>query len=416
MLEEFDYSYFKADVHEWSGTDEFFSAPRWADGIHRVGLPTHHMDLLFKNDVLGSNQDYILVTFNGAVSKRGERKPPFFSGMNLGRELDGPFVAVADTSLALSPDLNIGWYAGYQDGQFQDAILRTLRTIAERTGKHLWLVGGSAGGFAALYYGHLLGDDASVLVWNPQTDFLEYSPPLVRPYLEQAFPQLVATGEPADHPRGWAGALERAGVQHSIMAQVRKGHRPRRMLVLQNWNDWHVEAHLAPLMRAYGASPVRRNLYEAGPEHAFWIRNLGEGHVPPTPAHIVELLGALWAEGGTLRQTVGTLEDLGLTAEKDISSFPFWGLGREAAVARALDWGSGDGGSLCPAIPGVPAKSKAFMFSYRVRAGERTLRETSALLGSRLVLSALPDWSDVEVSVGDGFGNPLFTTTFFRGK
>jgi hypothetical protein len=101
-------------------------------------------------------------------------------------------VGIADPSLALSPTLVSAWYAGHDGFELQHILPDVItRTIASCQAKRVIFLGGSAGGFAALYYSwHVPGSIA--LVTNPQTN-IDLFPEIARiPYRTICRPSLDA--------------------------------------------------------------------------------------------------------------------------------------------------------------------------------------------------------------------------------
>ena len=201
-----------------------------------------------------------------------------------------PAICVADSSLALDPAMTLGWYAGNARQETQALLTKVLKGIAARSEKELLLIGGSGGGFAVLYYGYALGARASVLTWNPQTDWLEYDATVARHYLAAAYPELTLPAHGSATFKALAGAFLRAhGAAHSVVPIAKAAvNVPRRLVYLQNASDWHVMRHARPFMDAF-------NLTDAGggfhltdqPQGMFWFGNWGAGHVA-APKELVE--------------------------------------------------------------------------------------------------------------------------------
>ncbi len=192
--------------------------------------------------------------------------------------------------MSLDEDLGLAWYAGNQWQRLQDELTEILVHLSDSFGMELLLIGGSGGGFAAINLGMRLGEKASVLVWNPQTDFLKYSRRSVDTYLKAAFPDLVGE-RGADAVT--AESLAKVGVRASVTApDAMPG--PRRMLYLQNSSDWHVKAHAAPFIAGHGLAPVEPDLYLTRNDHwAVFFGSWGKGHAIPSIELIKTLVGAM---------------------------------------------------------------------------------------------------------------------------
>ncbi|MGH8242447.1 MAG: hypothetical protein ACRETY_03760, partial [Steroidobacteraceae bacterium] len=243
-----DYGAWPYPRHLWPSVDAFLAAPLHDDGIHSIDCGGMPLDLLFHDGPLRCRKHPVVpVFFSGAVTTRAGKHPPFFSGVGMAKAGNHPAISVADPSLALDARLGLAWYAGNALQPIQAALAAVLEGLAVRSGIELLLIGGSGGGFAALYYGYMLGSRASVLVWNPQTDWIAYEEATVRKYLTVAYPvaSLPDTGGAAFR-EGAAVAMGSLGVVHSLLPIAKAATKfPRRLVYVQNASDWHVARHAA---------------------------------------------------------------------------------------------------------------------------------------------------------------------------
>lgn len=282
-------------VHRWADLAEFHAAPRRADGVHLVrsahGGP---YELFTQGDPFEQQDGPVLVIFSGAVTGRERRQPPFLSGRSLAPGLGLPLVAVSDPALSLAADLGIAWYAGSEHQQVQSATEDLLRPLAQRLRGELWLVGGSAGGFAALETGHRLGSSCSVFVWNPQTDLTEYFPRFVRHYGQAAFPAAAASLRGSQWKARLAEAMAAAGCRSDLASGPPEGEAPRRLLYLQSADDdLHVRSHAAPYLESQGYRRLEPGLWTDGAQRVAWFAETGEGHTPPSGDRIHAILERL---------------------------------------------------------------------------------------------------------------------------
>jgi hypothetical protein len=243
-----DYSKFVPAPRNWPSIEEFRPLEA-GDGVQRIGMEgtPATLDIQFLNwsrEVL-DKQRVVPVFFSAAVGGRNARPAPFFSGAGLAAADGYAAIALSDPALALDPDISLGWYAGGAGMPTQERITSLLSRIATELDKELLLVGGSGGGFAAYCFGARLGDRASVLVWNPQTDILRYYRPAVSSYLHACFDRDFE-GEGRSRE-----LLDSHGICSRLESACGNGQAPRRVVYLQNVSDrFHVERHAVPFLSA----------------------------------------------------------------------------------------------------------------------------------------------------------------------
>lgn len=231
--------------------------------------------------------------FTGATTVREGKRGPFFSGLRIQINPSAPMIAVADPLLACDPDLPIGWYTGLPHTNTQKVITRILAHISSVAHKPLLLIGGSGGGFAAIFYSSMLGDTtrtgsrtaakSSAFVWNPQISITRYS--YVHPYLEVMFPQSAkARGEEAQK------LLGEAGITHDLTNIPP----PTQLLYIQNKSDSaHINGHTKPYIKAHGFAETQDGQFQRSESQSISIVDYAEGHAPlprKTTRHIIGVL------------------------------------------------------------------------------------------------------------------------------
>ncbi|WP_201511649.1 DUF6270 domain-containing protein [Psychrobacter alimentarius] len=140
----------------------------------------------------------ILVSFNGAITKRNQKNNPFFSKMDLSGEISQnlPFIAFSDPSLYLSKNLALAWYNGnYLFTNLVSTIARILDKILllyPDEDYQIVLCGGSGAGYAILNILNYIdnSDKMSALIWNPQIVLSEYKLGAFKSYLKYCYPNL----------------------------------------------------------------------------------------------------------------------------------------------------------------------------------------------------------------------------------
>ncbi|GAB2892830.1 DUF6270 domain-containing protein [Neomicrococcus lactis] len=290
-----DYEVWDQPIFDWASADAFDDASVIQNGIHRIGIgggPS--LDYLVSVSPETDENGPLLVFFNAAIANRDQKTPPFFSGKVLANRLNMDFLSISDPSTSLDDSLGLAWYTGNQYGNVVGALEQSLKTIAHRFGRRLLLIGGSGGGFAAIHLGGLLGELATVIAWNPQTDIFEYNADFVQRYLGIAFPEEL--GDSLDQSEWKVEAkerLNRRGVQTNLLSVSSK---PMQAIIFQNSSDWHVAAHLAPLIESWGMENLGRGLYRTAPDVIALIANFGEGHAA-LPAEL--LIPAIHALSGS---------------------------------------------------------------------------------------------------------------------
>lgn len=279
-----DYDKWGSSTHYWPSVQGFAESNAWYAGIHSISLSDGNvLDVYLSADMSHSlfAGRTVPVFFSGALTQREGTHPPYFSGANLGNQLGLPYIAVSDPTLNLSDELGLAWYAGYEGGTVQESIYRVLNSFAKRGSMHLLLVGGSGGGFAAMYYGDRLGGDASAFVWNPQTSISHYAPESVQRYFEVA----VTDYDFGSDAHNNEAKLTQVGI-HSRNVKFH-GHR---LLYLQNYNDWHVRSHLAPFIETSDVVYRGNGLYSNAHNQAVVISAFGEGHAVPDKQLIFDVI------------------------------------------------------------------------------------------------------------------------------
>ena len=322
-LEACDYSTHSPNIHQWTSVDHFCGGS-WAAGVHVVRLaPGRHLDVEVGGDLRDpADKRALPVFFSGAVVPRAGKTGPFFSGAGIAERVSSPFIALSDPVVDECGELPLAWYTGRAGDGLQDAVAMILEAAQLRYGE-LLLVGGSGGGFAAILFADRIR--ASALVWNPQTDLLNYAPPIVRQYLAAA---TTLTGDEigtSDHPRR-AQALIEGGIQHSITAP--QGPGIKRLLYLQSASDWHVGVHTAPFIRARGLAYAAKGTWTVGASQALFLAHFSSGHTPPPYQTIVAGVQRLLAVEANPQEVILSLQSDGLLpdvkedlAPKDLQSF-----------------------------------------------------------------------------------------------
>lgn len=379
-------------------------------GHHRVGFASgNSLDFFVSPGVLDGSRDLsIPVFFSGAVTKRVGTRPPYFSGAKISKEIGTEYIAFSDPSLNLDAELALGWYAGSEEDCVQDLITRILTEIVKRTARHLLLVGGSGGGFAALYYANRVGSMSSAFVWNPQTDILEYAPNSVSEYLEIALSldERARTSLAPESSSKWKvlarQRLTEAGIDSTVDTVGCS-----RVFYLQNATDWHLRKHLGPFLQRNDYVHRGNGLYTNATNHCVIVSAFGAGHAVPPHGLIQAIITAMLNPGLSTRKIYNDVVEVGLLPS-DFVSLP---------VDLRNDWTRGN------VLEGI--ESIYTTDGYRVRVICRRPRGYGGLTGhltayfkGDVVASVAMDRDlsgviaernidAVSVRIQDGFGNVL---------
>ncbi|MFJ6453412.1 hypothetical protein [Paenarthrobacter sp. NPDC091669] len=279
-----NYEAWHIDLTRWDSVSEFAANGPWADGVHTISLGDGpSLDLMIVGQPHTSGA-VIPVFFNGAVSARETKTGPFFSGSRLATKGGFGFIAVSDPSLGLDPSVGLAWYAGNRYSDVQDQITAVLASIAARTERELLFIGGSGGGFASLYYGGKLSTVASAIVWNPQTEIQKYNPAFVENYMQHA----------------WGGE-ENCTAQTSVVGSL-----PKRLVYMQNANDWHVSGHTQPFLEAGHFTHRGRGVFVKD-SAVVCFASYGDGHAPLPEGPLTALIHQFLDPGTTASQAVDAM-------------------------------------------------------------------------------------------------------------
>lgn len=324
-----DYQRWESTVVNWNDISEFLAAADLADGLHVIadpsGLP---IEILIHGVRAESKSIALPVFFTGAVDKRSEKVGPFFSGRSLAQTAGCGFVAISDPTLNIDRSLGLAWYAGSRNQDVQGKITTLLVKIAEFYSRELLLIGGSGGGFAALYFGYQLGDKCSVLAWNPQTDIFKYSPSASKAYFESAFgPQILSALQAPRWEDPTKEFLDEFQITYDLMGLAEAGSPPRRILVFQNASDWHVGHHFAPFISAAGFRHVGRGVHEKDTLRLAILRDFGVDHAPLPSTAVLAAMGSLMTLENDAHSVLRTVD-----AALPVSARPFSTLPRDLSV------------------------------------------------------------------------------------
>lgn len=298
-MEDIDYLRFGGLRAAYESSSDVPPLHTLADGVYRVGDVGGFVHFLIQGSKSGElpMHEAITVMFHGDLSTRSAMIAPFFAGRGVQTAVNkGPIICFSDPIVEMDSECTLAWFAGSAALDVPNIIAAVIDSLTLTDPRSVWLVGGSGGGFAALNIGHRTRRPVSVAVWNPQSAVARYIPERVLPYLRSAFPDLQTTnGERALEDT--CKYISRAARRDFALEQIiEHGRAPERILVLQNYNDWHIIPHTAPLIDALGLQQRHPGFFaDASGTRVAWFTELGHGHAPPETDRLVKLLTALYS-------------------------------------------------------------------------------------------------------------------------
>ncbi|PRB72687.1 hypothetical protein CQ011_03340 [Arthrobacter sp. MYb213] len=235
-----------------------------------------------------AEQKAITTFFSGAISSRGNKQGPFFSGIKLSSQNNLPMISIADSSLDDDPELSLAWYTGGAHDNFEANLTTMLNAIADSLKTELILVGGSGGGYASLNYAKRLAKPATVVVWNPQTDIYSYYERFVKAYLKSRFNFAHSTLAQDNWKQYCRPRTDKLVSTNVLVPETINSI--RRLVYLQNKTDWHLQKHLSPLWSKISKHPIEPGVHAYTDQHIFAVQDFAEGHNPPDSNLIASIL------------------------------------------------------------------------------------------------------------------------------
>lgn len=264
------------------------------EGNHSFNNDGFPVDI-YTSGLKNLHQKKILVIFSGAISKRENKSAPFFSGKNIAKTLDLPLIAISDPTLALSKSLSLSWYAGNEYFKNISVVINNLlKNIQNKYDTELLLVGGSGGGFAVLNQLSLFGQPSKkikALIWNPQTNILNYHLNYVQQYIFISFPSdIKAMRHVKDYRDLKLNDCKDILEKHKIRYDISKFKIDDaiNLLYLQNVSDDHIDKHTKPFTEGRNKLVNSSELIITNKTSNInvLLGSWGEGHAVP-PMHLI---------------------------------------------------------------------------------------------------------------------------------
>lgn len=256
-----------------------------------------------------ASQD-VLVCFTAAIpsGKRGESLPPYFSGLNIAKQIDLPIISVADPTLYIDPELQLSWYLGNKfNTRLHQDIVNFFLKIRSFNDLVFTFFGGSGGGFASLMIGERV-KKCNVAIWNPQIVIPKYNKTVVLKYLECAFDFV-----PTDFAKDVVGFMENHSLPYDISNIDVSGLLG--LVYLQNKSDHsHVESHFKKFVSGRPCSTIEaingQKLVKLECSNSLCYKgNWGQGHKRP-PKSMIEFSINLLLSGSLNQEVLQSFAEL----------------------------------------------------------------------------------------------------------
>lgn len=212
---------------------------------------------------------------------RAENPHPYFQRIKMFNDLDGTCISLADPSLDLAEDVQLGWFLGSRWVDYTTTIARFLEGLFAHFGipnENALFFGSSAGGFVSLVLGTYVRG-SKVLAMNPQTELLRFHD------VRELSRVLEA---------GWPGVSNMTIYQdyaHRFsIAKLweREQHIPNATVMINTYDGWHIEHHLAPMLKGMANKDIERKSFQVR-----FFSSEASGHNPLPASRIIPVLKEL---------------------------------------------------------------------------------------------------------------------------
>jgi len=232
----------------------------------------------------GKGQQRLFVMLS-AATRRSEQRLPVFNRWTWAetKRFPGHVLCVADPTLELHDEMNLGWYLGTDEHDVSEELSRFIRRFAEALGipeDRIVIWGSSGGGFSALAVtSHI--EKATAVAINAQTDIFAYE---IARYIETVR-RCCFRNQTAQHIQEHFGPRVN-------MAQAWRSNRSSRAILIQNKLDTHHYAcHFKPYWEALGGTA--EGGASADGRHYAWLYSDPKGHAPESEQMVPGILSLI---------------------------------------------------------------------------------------------------------------------------
>lgn len=249
-----------------------------ASGPQRLDVAVPGSPFVFPVHLQPHRVRHLFVALAGAVPDRSTVSLPRFVRRSQAADLPGSLACIADPTLTLGASIRLGWYFGNAAHDATAAMARVVLAIADALDvppDEITAYGSSGGGFAAMQLAARLGDGATAIAINAQTDALRYA-------VDATVDEFLAVCADGMSRRD---ALARFPERLRLVDAWRapSAHGARALLVQNRLDSHHFRRHFAPFVSAFGVPDsggssadgrIGALVYEAPNRHGMEPRSL----------------------------------------------------------------------------------------------------------------------------------------------
>lgn len=166
------------DVSALSGSlnELRFMLPK--SGSIRLDLHTSELPYAYQTLLIRQPGKRLFVILGGAVANRSTITLPRFNRFSWAADFPGSVLCIADPTLKLGDLIRLGWYFGSAENDATSGLVQVVESFANALGherRHIVTYGSSGGGFAAMQVAARIGEGATAIAINAQTNILDYA-------------------------------------------------------------------------------------------------------------------------------------------------------------------------------------------------------------------------------------------------
>lgn len=181
---------------------------------------------------------------------RAEQPHPYFQRIRMFADIEGIGISMADPSLDLAEDVQIGWFLGSRWVEYAPTIanyLEGLFAYFEIPNDKALFFGSSGGGFVSLVLSTYVRG-ALALALNPQTELLQF-------HDVNELSRVLAGGW-----KGVSNMTINRDYRHRFSIAAlwqREQHIPSATVLANTHDAWHVENHIAPMVAGMSSLDIQ---------------------------------------------------------------------------------------------------------------------------------------------------------------
>jgi|GEM_PF-1872039 len=246
----------------------------------------------------GREQQRLFVMLS-AATRRSEQRLPVFNRWTWAemKMFPGHVLCVADPTLELHDEMNLGWYLGTDEHDATEELSRFIRHFAGALGipdDKIVIWGSSGGGFSALALASRI-EKATAVAINAQTDIFAYE-----------LARIVEAMRRSCFGNQMAQQIQEQFGPRVNMGQAWRSNRSSRAILIQNTLDTHHYAcHFKPYWEALGGTA--EGGASADGRHYAWLYSDPRGHGSESEQMIPAILDLIDEDSFTASTVVPTI-------------------------------------------------------------------------------------------------------------